>query len=305
MQISPINNNKQTFGHSFRVSISTRDKDGFVRFINPSEENVLYKNLNSKIVNWLNEEYYNNLRNIYGIPRKVEKTRPETIKHKEMSAGLREIDDDYKKFNVVRSVYRRNNLGYIVTGADVSIIENLKGAKQIGIAKSDYLWSNKDAHREYVKALSKAVNNNLLEYVKNDNVLLHSPRNKEIMLKVIFKEIQKGKSKKIKYELDDFEFHENYTKRTLAPINPNFINFKQSQSMLDEIRKTIQYHLKAILNKKVHFNDLNAVLYPKIDAYEKPINHIEQKVQKILKKSEPKEILFRKEPKQLELEFKE
>lgn len=295
MQISAINNNNTSFGHSFRVSICTKDADGVVKFINPSENNKLYKKLNAKIVGWLNDDYYNNLRSLYGLPRKVEKTQPETTKHKEMAAKLREIDDDYAKFNVVRSVYRRNNLGYIATGADVSIIENLKGFKQIGLAKSDSLWTQGDAHNQYVKALSKAVKNNALDFVQHDNVLLHSPTNKEIMLKAIFKPLGK-KSGVERFELDDFEFHTNYTKRTLAPVNPNFIRFKQSRGMLEEIKKTIEYHLNTILKKRVHFNDIDKVLYPKFE--------IPQAINQA-KKTEPKPTFIHKEPKQLELNFKD
>ena len=299
MQISPINNNNQTFGHSFRVSICTRGDDGIVNFINPSENSKLYKKLNSKIVGWLNEEYYNNLRQLYGIPRKVEKAKPETLKHKEMSAKLREIDDDYAKFNVVRSVYRKNKLGIIATGADVSIIENLKGAKQIGLAKSDSLWTQGDSHNEYVKALSKAVKNNVIDFVEHDNVLLHSPSNKEIMLKAIFKPLGK-KSGVERFELDDFEFHENYSKRTLAPVNPNFIRFKQSQGMLEEIKKTVEYHLNSMLKKRVHFSDIKSVLYPKIETPQAV-----KTMQKTVQKPEPKPTFIHKEPKQLELKFKD
>lgn len=303
MQISPINNNNQNFGHSFRVSICKKSADGVVEFINPSENNKLYKKLNSKIVGWLNEDYFNNLRNLYGIPRKVEKVEPETIKHKEMSAKLRQIDNDYAKFNVVRSVYRRNNLGYIATGADVSIIENLKGAKHIGLAKSDAIWTQGDAHSQYVKALVKAVKNNAIDFVKHDNVLLHSPRNKEIMLKVIFKPLGK-KNGVERFELDDFEFHENYSKRTLAPVNPNFIRFKQSQGMFEEIRKTIEYHLNSILGRRVHFKDIDKVLYPKIETPQ-AAQITEKTAQKSVKKAEQKPTFIRKEPKQLELMFKD
>lgn len=299
MQISPINNNNQSFGHSFRVSICTRGDDGIANFINPSENSKLYKKLNSKIVGWLNEEYYNNLRQLYGIPRKVEKTKPETLKHKEMAAKLREIDDDYAKFNVVRSVYRKNKLGLIATGADVSIIENLKGTKQLGIAKSDAIWTQGDAHCEYVKALSKAVRNNVIDFVEHDNVLLHSPSNKEIMLKAIFKPLGK-KNGVERFELDDFEFHENYSKRTLAPVNPNFIRFKQSQGMLEEIKKTVEYHLNSILKKRVHFNDIKSVLYPKIETPQAA-----ETLQKIVQKPESKSTFRHKEPKQLELKFED
>ncbi len=298
MQITPINNNPN-FGHSFRVSICTKGDDGIVKFINPSENHKLYKQLHSKIVNWLNEDYYTNLRNLYGLPRKTERIKPETVKHKEMAAKLREIDDDYARFNVVRSFYRRNKLSIIATGPDVSIAENLKGIKEIGTAKADSVWTYGNSHSEYVKALSKAVKNNVLDFVQHDNVLLHSPRNKEIMLKTVFKSVGKS-AKKPHYELEDFEFHENYTKRTLAPVNPNFIRFKQSKGMLDEIKKTIEYHLNKILGKRVHFSDINQILYPKIQTPQTV-----KTAEKIAKKPEPKPTFVRKEPKQLELDFKE
>ena len=260
MQVSKINNqNNQSFGHAFRVSICLKDANGVNQFINPSENNKLYKQLNSKIVNWLNDEYYTNLRKLYGLPRKSERIKPQNDVHKQMSAKLREIDDDYAKFNVVRSVYRRNSLGYIATGGDVSIIENIKGAKQIGLAKSDSVWTYGNSHSDYVKDLSKAVKNNIVTYVSHDNVLLRSPRNKEIMLKAIF-----TKTNDSRYELDSFEFHENYTKRTLAPVNPNFARFKQSRGLLDEIKKTIEYHVNKITGKKQHFNDIDEILNPKI-----------------------------------------
>ena len=135
--------------------------------------------------------------------------------------------------------------------------------------------------------------------VQHDNVLLHSPTNKEIMLKAIFKPLGK-KAGVERYELDDFEFHPNYTKRTLAPVNPNFIRFKQSEGMLAEIKKTVEYHLNKILKKRVHFEDIDQILYPKID-----IPQTEKTTEKVVKKSEPKPTFIRKEPKQLELKFEE
>lgn len=307
MRISEINNynNTPNFGHSFRVSICMKDAKGAIRFINPSEENKLYKNLNSKIVNWLNEDYYTNLRNLFGKGRKIQKTKPQTDVHKQMISKLREIDDDYRRFNVVRSIYRRNNLGYIATGVDVPIIENLKGAKQIGIAKADSVWNYGDAHTAYVKALSKAVKNNSLDYVKHDNILLHSPRNKEVMLRAIFTESGKNKAGKPFYELDSFEFHENATKRTLAPVNPNFIRFKNSYGMMEEIKRTIQYHVNKITKRKVHFNDINEILNPKIE--EAPVKVAAQEATKTIKKSpKPKQqTLQTKKPVQLEFDFKD
>ena len=295
MQVSSINN--QTFGHSFRVSICTKDKDGIVKFVSPSKESKLYKSLNSKIVNYLNEDYYSNLRSIYGLQRKSAKTKTENSKCREMVEELRKIDKDYEKFNFVRSIYSKSHLGIIATGSDVSILENIKGIKAIGLAKSDSLWTNGDSHNQYVKDLSRAVKNNSLEYVQHDNVLLRSPRNKEITLKTIFKEGDTNKSGNINYELDDFEFHENYSTRTLAPVNPNFARFKQSEGILKEIKKTVEYHLHKMLNRRVHFNDIDQILYPKTE-------HNSVKTP-IAKKSEKKQTFVRKEPKQLELDFKD
>lgn len=295
MQVQKINGqNNQSFGHAFRVSICLKDADGITKFINPAEDKNLYQTLNSKIVNWLNEEYYTNLRQLYGTPRKTERIKPQTDVHKQLSSKLREIDEDYAKFNIVRSVYRRNTLGYIATGADVSIIENLKGAKQIGLAKSDSVWTYGHSYSDYVKALSKAVKNNTIAYVSHDNVLLRSPRNKEIMLKTIFTKTKEPKSKDFRYELDSFEFHENYTKRTLAPVNPNFARFKQSKGMLEEIKKTVEYHVNKITGKRQHFNDIDEILNPKI----------ENTPTKPVPKPEKKPTFVRKEPKQLELKFK-
>ena len=264
MQVSAINNNLN-FGHSFRVSICLKDLNGVTQYISPSQNYKLYRTLNSNIVNWLNEDYYANLRSIYGISRKIGKTTPKTVKHREMVTELRQIDDDYAKFNVTRSVYRRNKLGYIATGADLSIIENIKGMKQIGIAKADSVWNSADVHNNYIKTLCKAVRCNIFDYVEHDNILLRSPRNKEIMLKAIFRPAGKSKSGTQLYELDGYEFHENVTKRTLAPVNPNFLHFKNSSEVLKEIRKTVQYHLKSMFKKRVYFDNLNRILYPKFE----------------------------------------
>ena len=296
MQISPINGyNNQSFGHSFRVSICVKDADGLVRFINPSDEQKLYKNLNSKIVNWLNEDFYTNLRRICGLPRKSSRIKPETEKHRELVKNLMELDSDYSRLNLVRTQYRRNNLAYIATGTDVPIIENIKGAKQIGLAKTDAKLTYGDAHSNYVKALCKAVKYNVLDYVQHDNVLLRSPTHKERMLKVIFKPVGKQKSGVQRFELDDFEFHTNQTKRTLAPVNKNFIRFKQSEGVLKEIQKTIEYQMNKIMKRRVHFTDLNQVLYPKVDL---PAD----KVVKTVEKPQP---FIRKNPVQLEFDFKD
>ena len=303
MEIRKINNYNPNFGHSFRVSISLKDEAGIAQFVNPSKQHRLYTTLNSKIVNWLNEDYYTNLRNLYGKARKLERTKPQTDVHKQLISDLREIDDDYARFNFVRSIYKRNNLGYIATGVDVPIIENIKGVKQIGIAKADSIWNTDSSHSDYVKALSKAVKYNTFDYVSHDNVLLHSPRNKEIMLKAVFKPAGKSKSGAQLYELDGYEFHENYTKRTLAPVNPNFIRFKNSSGMLKEIKRTVEYHLDKIFKRKVHFNDINEILNPKIEPPKSLVN--EQFKPVITKIKSKQQTLQTKKPIQLEFDFGE
>ena len=51
-----------------------------------------------------------------------------------------------------------------------------------------------------------------------------------------------------------------------------------------------------MLKKRVHFNDIDKVLYPKIES---------PQAEKIVKKTEPKPTFIRKEPQQLELKFED
>lgn len=265
MQVSQINNyngSSPNFGHSFRVSICLKDENGIVNnFVNPAKESKLYQKLNSKIVSALNEDYYDNLRNILGLSRKTKKAK-NTVSQK-MADQLRYLDHDYSMFNLVRSVYSKNKLGYIATGPDVSIIENIKGAKHIGIAKSDAIWTYGVSSTDYVRDLSSLIKGNMLNYVQGEDILLRSKNNKEIMLKAIFRKT--GTSKKPVYELDSYEFHENVTKPLNAP-NPIFYRYKRSQKVIDEIKQTIQYHVERLTkNKRRKFDSLDKVLYPKIN----------------------------------------
>ena len=263
MKVSAINNNNYTpdFGHSFRVSICINNPSGVGDiFVNPHSEKNLYKLLNSKIVGWLNQDYISSLRRILGKERKINKTKPSNNIHIDLAKELKKIDSDYAKFGTVRSVYNNNKLGYIITGIDVPIIENLKGLKNIGIAKADAKHYKGITTTEYVKHLSKITRGNVLEYVKNPNLLLRSKDNKEIMLKAVFKEIRKNKKGSPIYELDRFEFHENKTLSPLPQINPNFLKYKYNPSMQDEIAKYISNQASEIVGRKVHFNNINALI---------------------------------------------
>jgi len=243
-------NYSPNFGHSFRVSICLKDINGLEStFVNPAKDEKLYKTLNSKIVNWLNEDYYTYLRKTYGKERKVSRTKPANDNHRIMAEELMNIDSDYARFKFVRSIYRKNALAYIATGADVAIIENLKGVKFIGTAKSDSVQTLGHAQSEFVKNIVKAVKNNILNYVESGNVLLRSKDNKEIMLKAIFKKIGKNK-----YELDSFEFHENKTKPTLEPVAQNFSLRKNSADISREIQHTVQNHINKMFGQKSRYS---------------------------------------------------
>ncbi len=239
------NNYNPNFGHSFRVSICLKSENGLEDvFVNPYKDSKLYKTLNSKIVGWLNEKYLEQLRNVTGITRKVQKRKPQSDIHEKLAEELQKIDSDYAKLGIVRSVYRRNKLGYILTGPDVPIAENIKGIKQIGIAKADPTWNSLDAHESYIKALCKAVKNNILDYVSSHNVLLRSKNDKEIMLKTIFKKIGENKTGSPIYELESYEFHENKTSPILKPVNAMYKGFKEGLSVADEIKRTIKYKVQ-------------------------------------------------------------
>jgi hypothetical protein len=310
MQILPINsgnrNSGPNFGHSFRVSICLKNESGCGDFfVGPRSEKKLYRLLNSKIVGWLNEDFLSNLRTVYGIEKKVGKTEPIGKLHREMIDKLKQLDTDYAKFPYVRTIYNRGGrIAHIATGSDVAILENIKGLKNLGVAKADAMWNYGTAHTEYVKALSNAVNGNAIDYVSHDNVLLRSPKNKEIMLRAVFKESGKNTKGDPVYELDRYEFHENYTKRTLAPVNLNFLRFKQSKGVAEEIKKTVEYILNKIVKKRVHVSDIDSVLNTKTQI------SVIQKTNQVQKTTQPQvkqkpQTMRTPQPKQLELKFKD
>jgi len=262
MKVNSINSSCDPgFGHSFRVSICLKSPNGLEdTFVNPHTNKKLYQTLNSNIVAWLNEDYRANLRKVLGIERKLNKRTPSSTLHTQMINELKALDNDYARLGIVRSVYNGKKLGYIATGIDVPIIENIKGTKNIGVAKADSRWYSGTSSSDYVKQLTRLIRDNALDYVKNANVLLRSKNNKEIMLKTIFKEVGKTKKGSPIYELDKYEFHENKTLPTLPKISSSFILYKYNPAMDAEIKKTVQYLADKIAGKRVHFSNIEKFL---------------------------------------------
>ena len=259
MKIQNNSISNPSFGHSFRVSICVQDEYGIDHFISPVDQNKLYRNLNSKIVGWLNEDYYSRLNEYYKVKNKREKNTPKTDVYKYLINDLKNIDTDYAKIDMAKSVYRKNYLTYIATGIDVPILENNKGAREIGKAKYNFLPGGFEFNTKFINDYTKAIKKGCLNYVKQDSNLLRSPNNKEIMLKVVFKEAGFTKSGAPNYELDSYEFHENVTKRTLSPVSEQHLAFKRAPERLNELLKTIQSHSKRIAQKKATLFDLKKI----------------------------------------------
>lgn len=266
MNVSPIgfSNYNQNFGSSLRVGIFVKSADGlYTTFVNPSVDAKTYKKLNSKIVGSLNTDFIQNLRTTFGIERKSKNNKTLSAVYRRLIEDLKNIDADYRRFNLTRSLYRKHKLGYIVTGSDVSVVENIKGVGQIGLAKTDSLWANGHSNNAYVRGFSKSVNQNAIHYAQSDDVVLRSKDNKEIMLRAFFKEVGVDKRGNKKYALEDYEFHENSSMPDLRPVRDAHVRYKNSRAIQDEIRKTVQYQLNALSGKRVHFSDLEDILYPK------------------------------------------
>ena len=99
MKILPINSNQNNinFGHTFKVSICVRNQaGGEYTFINPVNNTKLYKNLNSKFVGWLNEDFITDLRKRLNKPRKLtrNKSARDTEGKKQLTEALTKIDKD-------------------------------------------------------------------------------------------------------------------------------------------------------------------------------------------------------------------
>ena len=246
MKINTINNSEyrpQHFGHSFRVSISLKHPNGCEDiFINPYTNRKLYRSLNSKIIGWLNGEYRENIRQVFGIKRKTPKPQLLGGMQKRMTEELKRLDSDYAFWGFTRSLYRKSKLGYIVTGVDASIIENIKGIKDIGITRAQESWGKKAEAPRMLAGITKLAQKEALKYVQDSNVILRSKNNREIMLKVLFHETGKYKNGNPIYEIYGFEFHEIMGKPPLPPVRKGFEQNKYNPQMLEEVKHSIESH---------------------------------------------------------------
>ena len=257
MKILPINNQNNTnFGHTFKVSICVHNEPGSkYTFINPVNNTKLYKDLNSKFVGWLNEDFITDLRKRVGKPRKLirKKTERDIEGKKQLTEALTSIDKDYKEINMVRSIYNEKGLAYVATGIDVPIIEQMLGATQIGMGKADALELYGISHTPYIDTIVKEFKNNSINYAKDSDNLLRSKSGKEIMLRLNFIKTGEKKGKPI-YEFENFEFHpikktakqkmysgDLFMSETFQP--------KPERSYFDEYRKTITNQINKILGK--------------------------------------------------------
>lgn len=258
MKILPINSNqnKTNFGHTFKVSICVRNQaGGEYTFVNPVNNTKLYKELNSKFVGWLNEDFITDLRKRLNKPRKLirKKTERDTEGKKQLTEALTKIDKDYKEVNIARSVYNDKGLGYVATGIDVPIIEQMHGATQIGMAKADALELYGVTHTPYIDTIIKEFKNNSINYAKDSENLLRSKSGKEIMLRLNF--IKTGeKNNKSVYEFENFEFHPiKKTAKQKMLMGDLFMSEtpqpKPERSYMDEYRKTIVNQIKKIFGK--------------------------------------------------------
>ena len=257
MKILPLNNQNNTnFGHTFKVSICTRDHaGGQYTFINPVNNTKLYKELNSKFVGWLNEDFITDLRTRLNKPRKLirKKTERDIEGKKQLTEALTIIDKDYKDINMARSVYNDKGLAYIATGIDVPVIEQMHGATQIGIAKADAMELYGITHTPYIDTIVKEFKNNSINYAKASETLLRSKSGREVMLRLNFIKTGEKKNKPI-YEFENFEFHP--IKKTAKQKNLSGDMFMSEsfqpspdRSYMDEYRKTIINKINKIMGK--------------------------------------------------------
>ena len=258
MKVLQVNNNQNNtnFCHTFKVSICVRNQTGGeYTFINPVNNTKLYKDLNSKFVGWLNEDFITDLRMRLKKPRRLirKKSERDIEGKRQLTEALTKIDKDYKEINMVRSVYNDKGLGYIATGIDVPIIEQMHGATQIGMAKSDALELYGVTHTPYIDTIVKEFKNNSINYAKAPENLLHSKSGKEVMLRLNFIKTGEKKNKPV-YEFENFEFHPiKKTEKQKMYSGDLFMSEKfepkPERSYFDEYRKNIVSQINKIIGK--------------------------------------------------------
>ena len=257
MKVLPLNNQRSTnFGHTFKVSICVRNQaGGEYTFINPINNTKLYKNLNSKFVSWLNEDFITDMRSRLNKPRKIvkKKTERDADGKKQLTEALTKIDKDYHDINMARSVYNDRGLAYVATGIDVPIIEQLHGATQIGISKADALELYGVTHTPYIDAVVREFKNNSINYAKSSENLLRSKTGKEVMLRLNFIKTGEKKNQPV-YEFENFEFHpiKKTAKQKIYSgdlFQSETFQPQPERSFADEYRKTILNQINKILGK--------------------------------------------------------
>ena len=257
MKVLSVNNQTSTnFGHTFKVSICVRNQAGEkYTFINPINNTKLYKDLNSKFVGWLNEDFITDMRKRLNKPRKLirRKTERDTKGKKQLTEALIKIDKDYHDINMARSVYNDKGLAYVATGIDVPVIEQMHGATQIGMAKADAKELYGVTHTPYVDMIIKEFKNNSINYAKSSENLLRSKSGKEVMLRLNFIKTGEKKGNPV-YEFENFEFHpiKNTQKQKMYGgdlFMSETFQPEPERSYADEYRKTIVNQIKKIFEK--------------------------------------------------------
>ncbi len=273
MNILPINNNtnrQPNFEHAIRVSYCVRKPNAVgYDYVNPRTNKELYKQLNSKVVGWLNEGLINKVREVLDKPMKKSKhlSDSEAVLKEKFIGDLKSIDSDYKQFGYTRSVYSKNKLGFIATGNDVPIIENLKGATDVGLAKSESILLYGTTHTDFVKEICKDFDKKSKKYIAHPlNRLVDG--GKEVLLRLNFKQAGKDKKGKMLYEFDNYSF--DRIKKPLPesnfPEEVQVINLKKTPIMEGLLRDTVKHVINQVArNKEVsNLSDLiDAVLKPK------------------------------------------
>ncbi len=257
MKVFAVSNPQNTnFGHTFKVSICIRNStEEQYQFVNPIKNKALYKELNSKFVGWLNQDFITNLRKKLNKPRSIVRKMSERDLNgkKQLTEHLTSIDKDYHDINMARSVYTYRGLCYVATGIDVPVIEQLHGATQIGIAKSDAQELYGTTHNSYINAVVKQFKNSSISYAKASENILRSKNGSEIMLRLNFIKTGIKKNKNI-YEFDNYEFHPIKKTAQQKMLNGDLFMSESFQpvperSYMDEYRKTILNQINKILGK--------------------------------------------------------
>lgn len=253
MNVSAIDNAatqySPNFGHAVRVSISVRRPNSPIYdFISPAGNATLYKKLNSRIVGWLNSDLITAMRTKLERKRKVEKklSSVESAIQRRLIEDFTTLDSDYKKLKMARSVYNRFHLGFIATGCDVPIIENLAGTAEIGHIRKSFGGQRPPIINE----ICKRFNNSVMKYIQHPVNRLKE-NGKELMLNLNFSITGVDKKGQNMYELESYEF-----KRIAKPLPydsddlcHNLYYLKQNDAFKEEIATSIQHIKNRILGK--------------------------------------------------------